>query len=465
MGWGRKKRRQRILSANRNGTLRNSTKLEGRRAQRAFKALTRKGDAGGEEGQRKRLPSVEAARVVTTKRPATQPLPPVPRKEAAYAGQVTARTAFGTFGESLREKILDAVEPLWFSRVERDQQNRDAVAIAKTVLRKKAIRAERHPAPTQSHPLYVAIADRLPAPVAVAAAPVAPRLVEAAYAEKDIRKLVLFKGGMPVSRARAMFVFLSACMDAGLDSVSEIISASRSVSPARFVEKAYAVPKYLAGDRCVGCGRPRSKGSGQRCGECYRNGVKNSSKQSFSVSDLGHFSGLHSPLQNLGLYGFLARIRQTTAVWPLAPGIGEWASDVTGQRYLSLESISEYADRTRREWRRKVRTAPAEFYPYCVGPVTDDYAMVLRVHNAVPKGLPNDLRADICQELLVDLLTGDVTMDQVEGDMVNLLKQKMPAVRGRYHLSLDEPLPKGKRDEAPWATTRADVLESTCEHF
>lgn len=350
---------------------------------------------------------------------------------------VSSRNGAGTFTEGIAEKLLDAVEPLWFDKLERDERNMNANAIVKLVIEGKAnrrIRRQVAERKVEIHPLYQVIETSLSGLSQMAPAvtkPVGPRIVQAAFAERDIRELVLFRGNISIARARAIFVFLSACMDAGVETVADIVKASQITA--------------LSGAYANGKSRFISK-----------------------VSDLAHLSGLHSPLTNLGVYGFLARIRQTTSVWPLTPGINRWADHVRGQLRIELEPVSRYAKwKTKRPWRIRERPEHAEFYPYIVGPPTDEMALVLRVHEAVPRYLPNELRADVCQELLVDILAGNMLVEQLGGeDFGRLIRDKMKQVRGRFTLSLDEPFKSHKeKSHGDRLPTRGDVLPSDIKHW
>jgi hypothetical protein len=337
-------------------------------------------------------------------------------------------TAKPTLAEGIDEKILDAAEVVWFKRVERNERNANANEIVKLVIEGKAkrrIRKQVAEHKVEIHPLYRIIEPRLPtfgSPIIPVAKLVGPKIVQAAFAERDIRELLLFRGNLSLARARAIFVFLSACMDAGVETVADIVKAS-------------AITKLATSRR---------------------------------VSDLAHLSGLHSPLQNLGIYGFLARIRKTARVWPLAPGIKEWADHVKGQLKIELDPISRYAKwKTKRPWRIRERTEVAEFYPYAVSAPTDEMALVLAVHKAVPKHLPDELRADVCQELLVDILSGNLLVEQLNSeDFGRVMRDKLKHIRGKFTWSLDEPVSSGSdKYHGERLPTRGALLTNDIQHW
>lgn len=110
------------------------------------------------------------------------------------------------------------------------------------------------------------------------------------------------------------------------------------------------------------------------------------------------------------------------------------------------------ADRKReRDARRSLRKGDRErsalsrlprqalFYPYLVHePATDAEHMLIAVHQAVPKGLPDYLREDICQDLLMALLAGEILIDDLHDEapaFISKVKKMHPLKYG--DLSLD----------------------------
>ena len=73
--------------------------------------------------------------------------------------------------------------------------------------------------------------------------------------------------------------------------------------------------------------------------------------------------------------------------------------------------------------------------------------LVLLVHGAVPRGLPDQLRGDVCQEIIAGILAGDLT----EADIPNQLRRYIRKVRVEQEadfaaVSLDAP----RRDGRSW---------------
>ena len=78
-----------------------------------------------------------------------------------------------------------------------------------------------------------------------------------------------------------------------------------------------------------------------------------------------------------------------------------------------------------RGWRGALRTE----YPYCTGGPGYGNALLMSVNAVVPKRIPNDARADICQDLLLAILDGDLKLE----DLIRAVKQ---AVQKRLEMLL-----------------------------
>jgi len=109
------------------------------------------------------------------------------------------------------------------------------------------------------------------------------------------------------------------------------------------------------------------------------------------------------------------------------------------------------------EWRdaittyRKKPRSPKEEplqYPY-IRNVRGEHADLLSVNSIVPRGLPDHMRADICQEIMLALWQGDVTLDELRSEK-SLVNQFIRGARkanfeaGGYALSLDQPMHDGR---------------------
>lgn len=106
----------------------------------------------------------------------------------------------------------------------------------------------------------------------------------------------------------------------------------------------------------------------------------------------------------------------------------------------------------RRPWRtpewlaerrpKRIHIQPlSEFYPYVTSRVSEEHELLLAVDALVPKSLPKWSRADICQDLLVAVLTGEATLENVRDDVLRYIKWFFSKEPSKYGpLSLDTPV-------------------------
>ncbi|MGI9507138.1 MAG: hypothetical protein ACR2RE_29200, partial [Geminicoccaceae bacterium] len=80
-------------------------------------------------------------------------------------------------------------------------------------------------------------------------------------------------------------------------------------------------------------------------------------------------------------------------------------------------------------------------YPYIIGAARDDHALILEINNIVPYGLPADLRADVCQDMILAVLEGKLELKKLKSEMKNYLRiaRKRSAMPWNT-VSIDAPL-------------------------
>lgn len=214
--------------------------------------------------------------------------------------------------------------------------------------------------------------------------------------EIELRPLLLFRGGLTPGRAKACFNFLRTSMEAELPTLTKITKAS------------------------------------------------------VCSNDIAHLCGFHSKSgwERMGMLGFFARVLQSPTVLSRAKGLEEylhWVIEQTPNAWLFLlDPIAETNIWSTREWRRppRKRVAPmTEFYPFISGTPTDDHDLLLAVEALVPKYLPTDTRADVCQDMIVSILTGEITLDNLRDATKPYIKRVFKDAPSKYgHLSLDAPI-------------------------
>lgn len=119
-----------------------------------------------------------------------------------------------------------------------------------------------------------------------------------------------------------------------------------------------------------------------------------------------------------------------------------------------------------RHWRdlisaRKLSSPPREQlqYPF-ITKVRGDHADLLAVNDLVPKGLPDQMRADVCQEIMLALWMKEISLEELRTSKTlvgTFIKgfRKANLEGGGFALSLDVPMQDGRSwyDVLPDETT------------
>ncbi len=114
---------------------------------------------------------------------------------------------------------------------------------------------------------------------------------------------------------------------------------------------------------------------------------------------------------------------------------------LTGPCPSRVERMKCWAEaRVQRKLRRNIEPITS-FYPYLSRSTYSDDALMLQVDAAVPRGLSQQVRADVCQEILVGILSGEVRRE----DLSEAVRQYVKTVYQTYerhwnHCSLDSSL-------------------------
>ena len=221
------------------------------------------------------------------------------------------------------------------------------------------------------------------------------------WQEEELIGLLLYKGNLSMGKAQGLLNYLLIMLDAGIEDIGQISRLSRE------------------------------------------------------SKDIRHLAGLHSGITIDGLKGFLYRVRHNPKVTVAEPLLLEYADHLTGGIYPKLTPISRWSRRTPQSWRyqkpnkrTKKRKQPVnttlvpEFYPFIVDDPTEEHELLMAVHDAVPKGLPRGIREDVCQDLLVAILSNEFTLTELPDKIKPFITQTWRMYPGKYGpLSLDQPPP------------------------
>lgn len=172
-------------------------------------------------------------------------------------------------------------------------------------------------------------------------------------------------------------------------------------------------------------------------------------KLSVVANDDAHLCGFHAKFgwNRMGMQGFFGRILQSPTVMERVAGLEDyihWVFENTPHSFpFILTRISETSHWSNRDWRkvRKQRIAPmAEVYPYVTTTPTEDHELLLAVDRLVPKNLHADARADLCQDIIVQILVGELSLDNLRDAPRRYFQKAMTAAPNKYGaLSLDAP--------------------------
>lgn len=167
---------------------------------------------------------------------------------------------------------------------------------------------------------------------------------------------------------------------------------------------------------------------------------------------LTHLCGFHSAVNRGSVLTMFQRLRGCPEVTNRITGFTEYVEWVNPDPcYLHRVPKTGRCDAAHKlpYWRMPEKSGPRMWrppanemhvcYPFCG--TSDSGSLVSRVHAMVPKGIPHEIRGDLCQDLLVAVLSGDLTIENVPDAVAKHLRQarKFLPASSRI-LSLDAPL-------------------------
>jgi hypothetical protein len=174
-------------------------------------------------------------------------------------------------------------------------------------------------------------------------------------------------------------------------------------------------------------------------------------KHSIAHPDDVHFVGRHSPVNGTSLAMFICRLYAAPEMMPaLDPHLKEYLDEFSHENrihHFELTKISAEAFRTRWDWRLVKRppkergsAPPVAEYPFIRQTPTDEHALLMTIHDAVPKGIAAEIRGDLCQDLIVAVLSGEMKLANVGEEWRNYLKSCRKKYQERWGtISLDYP--------------------------
>jgi hypothetical protein len=172
--------------------------------------------------------------------------------------------------------------------------------------------------------------------------------------------------------------------------------------------------------------------------------------------DVVHRCGLHAPVQRSTLMGFFSRVFYAEDFKPIErdPHLFDYMHTFALENKIliypptPIPAIAEW--RTTRSWRTipKIRHKPmTEHWPFLHKEVAKDHLDIMMVDSLIPKGIPEQWRQDMCQDLFVAILSGEVDPDELRNGAGRYMKEVWRQHPYKYgQLSLDAPAPWGSDD-------------------
>lgn len=164
--------------------------------------------------------------------------------------------------------------------------------------------------------------------------------------------------------------------------------------------------------------------------------------------DLLHYCGLHHSLPLGSVRQFLSRVWSSPEMLRLEPGLRDYlgyaaAEDPCG--LFTLTPIARWSVWSKQGWRR-VRPASSpevpQFYPFLLNAEpSPEHNLIMLVDGAVPRGIPEQMRADVCQDMIVGILSGELSEEHIADQAaayVRSMYRRFPIKYGVSH-SLDTP--------------------------
>lgn len=148
----------------------------------------------------------------------------------------------------------------------------------------------------------------------------------------------------------------------------------------------------------------------------------------FAEGEVAHICGNHAKTigsTNLGF--FFNRLRMSPKVCAMVPGLHDYVSclnrwDFDLQVCGASSPLRVKNAKVEKEL-RKANSNPANaFYPFVSKTHGHDCELLARIHAAVPASISGKIRGDLCQDLVVAVLAGDVRLENIEDEIPSYLK-------------------------------------------
>jgi hypothetical protein len=197
--------------------------------------------------------------------------------------------------------------------------------------------------------------------------------------------------------------------------------------------------------------------------------------RTIGVGDTGHLCGVHSMPQGLSMRSIFGRLRGcrglTDSVSKAFTEYVEWlhpAPCVFERVPLEVKrgAVAWWrvpAPKATKVWRPPTEKVEEHVYPFVNRQPTSEHQLLLDIHAKIPKGFPHDIRGDLCQDLVVAVLSGETTVDNIPDVIAKYARNARKFLPDRWkNVSIDEPIPG--TDGLRLEDILSDESEEYCEH-
>jgi hypothetical protein len=167
-----------------------------------------------------------------------------------------------------------------------------------------------------------------------------------------------------------------------------------------------------------------------------------------------HLCETPTPVSRMSAQAFFSRLRLNPEVTNNIPEMTEWVEYVLPRPFqlTPVPLVSAYRNcaawriykPARKVVRANIRQVDVACYPFIAhDPKRSTGAdLVLKVNAAVPRGLPEEFRADICQDIILAILTGEMKESELANGVRHFVKVGQKMFGDRWStLQLDAPIP------------------------
>lgn len=139
--------------------------------------------------------------------------------------------------------------------------------------------------------------------------------------------------------------------------------------------------------------------------------------------ELGHFCGLHNKeLPLMTLWSFFSRLALSPKVTGLVTGFADWVNALCPYPFQLTRLLVRLAEpRKLRPW--KPTGVKSTDIAYLFGPQSPERTMLETVHAALPRYVNHAIRNDLCQDLLCDIIAGDIKMENLKDEVASRLRK------------------------------------------